>query len=319
MEKHMGFRKIIGFGGNSFVISLPKTWITSLGLKKGDLVSINEDDEHVLRVMPENVKPTKQKTEITLEFIDIPHLKAQLVYAYISNYDTITIVGNNLDKQISDIRKEVQNFVALEIMNYTEKTVVLKDFLNINEIAVYEIIRKIDRLILLMADDVKQILNGDKSADLYEQIEQKEIDINKLCNLIFKVSKLSFNPVDRNILKLTLDDVFYYWEMASFLEKFADQVKRVPRYFKKIPLDEQLTKTFNKLMEHYSMAMKGNFTKNINLGSQVMVNKVKLFEECDTHSNRLPKEYSQVIEKFNLMNTHVGNLGKVLLKLSKTT
>ena len=204
-------------------------------------------------------------------------------------------------------------------MNYTEKTVVLKDFLNINEIAVYEIIRKIDRLILLMADDVKQILNGDKSADLYEQIEQKEIDINKLCNLIFKVSKLSFNPVDRNILKLTLDDVFYYWEMASFLEKFADQVKRVPRYFKKIPLDEQLTKTFNKLMEHYSMAMKGNFTKNINLGSQVMVNKVKLFEECDTHSNRLPKEYSQVIEKFNLMNIHVGNLGKVLLKLSKTT
>ncbi|MBS3174764.1 AbrB/MazE/SpoVT family DNA-binding domain-containing protein [Candidatus Woesearchaeota archaeon] len=60
----MGFRKIIGFGGNSFVISLPKTWVNNLGLKKGDLVSISEDDDHVLRVLPENIKQTKEKKKL---------------------------------------------------------------------------------------------------------------------------------------------------------------------------------------------------------------------------------------------------------------
>ncbi|MEK6948573.1 MAG: AbrB/MazE/SpoVT family DNA-binding domain-containing protein [Nanoarchaeota archaeon] len=314
----MGFRKIIGFGGNSFVISLPKTWITSLGLKKGDLVSINEDDEHVLRVMPENVKPVKQKTEITLEFTNIQHLKSQLVYTYITNYDTINIVGTGLDKHISDIRREVQNFVALEIMNYTDKNIVLKDFLNITDISVYEVIRKIDRLILLMADDTRQIIKGDKSKDLFEQIEQKEMDINKLCNLIFKVSKLSFNPVDRNTLKLTLDDVFYYWELALFLEKVADQIKRIPRYVKGLPIDEDLIKTYNKLMDHYSMVMKANFLKKVDLAVQVMVNKQQIAEECDEHRQKLSKDYGLIIEKMKTMNTNIGNLAKVLLKLSKS-
>ena len=202
-------------------------------------------------------------------------------------------------------------------MNYNDKTIVLKDFLNISDISVYEIIRKIDRLILLMADDVKNILNGEKEENFLHHIEQKEIDINKLCNLIFKVIKLAFNPMDRNTLKLTLDDIFYYWEMALFLEKIGDQIKRIPKSYKGLEKDEGLIKTYNKIMEQYGTTMKANYLKNVNLAIQTMINKASMFEELNAHTNRLPKEYFFVIEKMKMMNKNIGNIAmqKLLMPL----
>ncbi len=44
----MEYRKLISFGKNSFVISLPKAWVRHSKLKKGDLIYVEEASDHLM-------------------------------------------------------------------------------------------------------------------------------------------------------------------------------------------------------------------------------------------------------------------------------
>ena len=119
------------------------------------------------------------------------------------------------------------------------------------------------------------------------------------------------------MLKLTLDDIFYYWEITLFLEKFADQIKRIPRYYTDLKPNLELVKLYSRIINYYEMAMKAHYTKNVDLTIEVMIGKRDVFKQCDAFTASLPKDYSYVLEKIRNMNTNTSNLSKVLLKLYK--
>ena len=50
----MEFRKLIAFGKTSFVMSIPKAWVVKNNLKKGDLLSLEEDKDHLIISMNKN-------------------------------------------------------------------------------------------------------------------------------------------------------------------------------------------------------------------------------------------------------------------------
>ena len=53
-------RKLIGFGKNSYVVSLPKQWVEKNKLNKGDLISIDENKEGLL-LKTNNVELKKEE------------------------------------------------------------------------------------------------------------------------------------------------------------------------------------------------------------------------------------------------------------------
>ena len=48
----MDFRKVQITGGNSFVVSLPKTWVKDVGLKPRDAVAIITQPDSSLLIIP---------------------------------------------------------------------------------------------------------------------------------------------------------------------------------------------------------------------------------------------------------------------------
>src|SRR3989338_5158104 len=89
----MGYRKLIGFGDSSFVVSLPKDWINKHGLKKGDGLMLDVEND-AIKVRPFNTNNinSKEDTEISIEYTeDKQRFKAELIYAYISNFNLINI------------------------------------------------------------------------------------------------------------------------------------------------------------------------------------------------------------------------------------
>ncbi len=44
----MEYRKLISFGKSSFVVSLPKSWVTQNKMKKGDLVYFEDSGVNLL-------------------------------------------------------------------------------------------------------------------------------------------------------------------------------------------------------------------------------------------------------------------------------
>ncbi len=308
----MTYRKLIGFGDSSFVVSLPKEWVLANNLKKGDSVSIEQEDS-IIKVKPITLKPTIDIREININFDgDIKRLKAELIYAYINNYNIINILGNNLFNHLKGINEAIDNLVALEVIQKTSQKITIKDFLNVNDISIHDTLRRMDRIVISMSEDIKEYLIG-KNNKVLELLEHKEKDVNRLSNLIFKVLKRGFFHNDRAILKLDLDDIFYYWELTIFIEKVGDQLKRIPRYIK--PSSNDLVLVFNEVMQQYCDAMKSNFTKDYDLALNILTKKSQVYNNVDKLLNKLPLDSIPGLEKIKNINNFAGNLVKVYLKL----
>ena len=88
----MEYRKLIGFGKSSFVISIPKNWTEKNKLKKGDVVYLREEDT-ALVVSAKEKRLIKEPKRITIrtESKTIDKLQAEIVAAYLENYDVFEI------------------------------------------------------------------------------------------------------------------------------------------------------------------------------------------------------------------------------------
>jgi len=218
----MGYRKLISFGDASYVISLPKDWVQKNGLKKGDelLVDIHANSVNVSPIGSKSLDDNSSK-EVSIEYTaDNYRFKAELIYAYINNYHIINIFGNELHKHSIEIRKIVQGFAALEVVQQSSNKIVLKDMLDFSDVSAFDILRRVDRIVLSMAEDVQNALKGNMEG-CFESLEQKESDVNRLTNLIFKVLRRGLEHSGGGKVGLSTEDIFYYWELALFIEKIG--------------------------------------------------------------------------------------------------
>ena len=58
-------RKIQFTGKSTYIVSLPKQWITELGLKQGDRVSVDRKGVSSLQIMPWNTRRKDQSDTAT--------------------------------------------------------------------------------------------------------------------------------------------------------------------------------------------------------------------------------------------------------------
>ena len=178
----MGFRKVIKFGRSSFVVSLPTTWVERNNISKGDNIEVIEEPG-VLIIEAQGTKQ-EEKKEITIQIESQKEIKAQMVSAYVNNYDLITLTSSDLVKHSSHIRELSNIFIGLEIVEETAKRIVLQDFMNIKNTNINEILKRFDRTLKAMMQDALSFVNGKNT---YSLVFNKEEDINRLTFFLFKV------------------------------------------------------------------------------------------------------------------------------------
>ena len=310
----MGFRKIISFGDSSYVISLPKDWIDKNMLKKGESVIVEEEGDW-LRVGPQNVKPTPQNKEITIDFNgNLRDLKTRVLHAYVNNYNIINIKRQKIEKNSSAIRQIISNFIGLDVVEQKDDRIIVNDVLDISSVSVYNYLRRVDRLIISMAEDVKLML--DVKGDRIDALNQKDEDVNKLCNLILKVLRRAQHRTDMKILNLKIEDIFYYWDLVLSLEEIGDQFKRMVRYLDKNPNPEMIV-LFDNCIENYNSAMKSNYTKDKDMAVAAMVYRKEFFDRCDKLGQSLDHNNCLFIDRLKQVHNLSGNIAKTLLKLGE--
>ena len=84
----METRKVQMTGGSSYVITLPKEWITGLKIKKNDPLGVEVQPDGTLIITPKTTTEQVQTTkEIKIDEIDDPkYLFRQLIGTYIRGY-----------------------------------------------------------------------------------------------------------------------------------------------------------------------------------------------------------------------------------------
>lgn len=319
----MEYRKLISFGKSSYVVSLPKSWVMRSKLKKGDLIYFEENEGNITFSSSNNLENQKEKeTTILIDGKSPRRIQREIISAYIKDYKSIVLMGEELKQKAKSIQETIHNLVALEVMEETSKKIVARDFLDMDTISVFNLIRKIDIIIRAMIDDCEKMF----IEDTYENIFHRDNDVNRLSFLIFRVIEFGLNNPSFMYKKqgLSPTQLLHLWWFTFNLEAVADEVKRVARYMQRVDLDkkqqEQFLHLFAEAEQGYLTILKGFHQQDQNPAHAVLELKEKIIRKCDDFylANRRTENVGLLIEKLKAMITLMHNLGRVVYQYTFT-
>jgi len=228
-------RKIQKTGSSSYIVTLPKEWIDSMGLKSGDYVLIYEH-EGKLVITPPKLELGVLSGEIkVLKPVDNEQIFRILVAMYLSGYSNITITFNqtipDLAKRLSDLKNRARiKLAGVEVVDETYNSVVMKILLDLKELP---LIRATRRLHLIVNNMLKDALEAFKNNDrgLAEAVLQRDDEADRFHFMI--VRQLALALLDIRVMhELGISnpvEAINYRIVARNLERIADHAVNIAR------------------------------------------------------------------------------------------
>lgn len=297
----MESRRLIQFGKSSLIVSLPKSWIERNNLKKGDEVYLNVHSDE-LSFYPKEKSHEEAQKEITIVITgkDERMLDREIKSAYINNYNSITFVGEGIKLKSKEIRKIIQDLIAIEIMEQTSTKIVARDFLNMSQISIEGLIRKMDIVIRDMMSDVRKATKQEH----YENIVHQDDDVNRLSYLAFRAIRYAINhPIVARSMEMNEINLLDIYRLCEYLENIADESKRIARYSVRAKMSdkqkESLIEILTKIEKIYVETMKAYYTNNRESSLNLANNRKFVFDECDKflHENEHIPYITNLTEK----------------------
>lgn len=285
-------RKLISFGKGSYIVSMPKGWIEKNNLKKGDLISINDEGfELILSANQQEQKLDFKEVNIDAKGKNLGLLKSEIVSSYLNGYDTINILFDNNSKEAPRIKDIMRNLSGLEIMEQTSTRIVAKNLININEISIKTIIRRMDIITRAMMEDAILCY---RSQCTYDSIHHRDIDVNRLFFLGYRVIKNAIkNPRIAKSLEIEPWQLHSDTLIIKKLERIADDQKRIARYLCTAELDRETLAELDRIHTDVSIAyndvMKAFYNQDKQLSYQIEVTNKDRTNACD----KLLAEYTE--------------------------
>lgn len=268
----MHIRRLVKSGTASHTIALPKEWIEKNKLKKGNLLYINEKDNQLILSAEQKEEPAKYKEiTITIDNKYIGTIRRETISAYINNYNIFTFIGN-INKNIESIRRILDNFLALEIIEQTDKKLVAKDFLNLSEFSLDTTIRRMDMLTRSMLSDAKKGKQESKAISLMD------FEVDKL---FFLLSRLIRSNLKNESSKVNHVEALSLWWLAKNIESIADSAKYLCE-----SLSKQELPLFEEAESYYKEAITSYFKKDRANADKLIMQKNILLEKSEKLKNK---------------------------------
>jgi phosphate uptake regulator len=309
----MESRKLILFGTNSYVISLPRSWIEGHNLKKGDSIQLNElEGDIIVQSGKPKIKEIKQIL-IKIEDKEIAILRTEIITAYLKGFNEINIQGS-LTNIISDLRKIVMKLPGLEVMQLTSDNMKLTNLLNESNVSINEIFSRTCNMLLTMIDDSIKCLNE----KIHDSIVERDNDINRMVFLSFRVLRKALNDKSlANDLNLTNEDIITKWQMFLRLEKIGDHNKRIARLLalNEIKNKDIIENIYLKLKLFFTKLVDAYETKNRKNLIIIATNGKKEIINISDDLIKLDSNYInfKIVENFKNMSVSIEQIAQVLL------
>lgn len=301
----MEYRKIIEFGKSSFVVSLPKDWLSEKNLGKGDVVYVSKQGNNLV-FYPAKSETKREPREVTIDVSDFTcdEIKLILISHYIRNFNKITLTSKNMKAKAKDIRAIIHDMMALEVIEEDSSKIVTKDFIHTEDIVPIELIKKMDRITREMIIDSKRSFEEEQ----YQNLSERDTDVNRLSYLLFR-SLRSFeqNPQHFRRLGMTNSDFLAQWTAGVKIERVADDVKRISKLMRRLNLSknekEQFVKLYSQIERYYVDCMEVFYEKDPEKALKLVMQKRLLIKKCrDFYRVNWNHEWVPVIlEKFKAM------------------
>lgn len=309
----MDYRKLIKLGSSSHILTLPNDWLKKNKLKKGDLVYISENINNELILSPQLKEEKKGKQVTITENNDLDDLNRKLISAYISGYDIVNIKLKNLNN-FRVIENYLDSLMSFEIIEQTPNEIIAKDLLDIKEISMEKIIRRIDILIRAMIEETKE----SHKLSNYEDVYKRDQDINKLAFLSFRIIKKCFEyPKLTEYIGVKYNKLIDEWMLVFYLEKMADEVKRISRYLTrskdKSNKLKEIISLYLEVYEDYKRCMDAYYKKDINTAYEMSKRKDIVMRKSNSllEKNKDPYVFN-IIDRTKALANHIRDISRLI-------
>ena len=245
----MEVRKVQVTGGSSYIISLPKSWVKSIGLRKNDPLRVIVQPDMSLLILPPAVEyPHGEKSSKIFraeEFSSEEFLLRCMIGAYISGYREIVVTASEeIPSHIRDMATRFSRMlIGQEIIEETPGRIVIRDILDPAEMPFDRILSRMHIIVRSMyMDSLDSIRRRDEN--LAREVIHRDSELDRLHWLIARYqSMVTKNPSIASKMQLKIGTCVNYFEISRIMERIGDHTVRIAHHGMEIypSLSEALT------------------------------------------------------------------------------
>ncbi len=227
----METRKIQKTGGSTYIVSLPKYWVTGSKLKEGDSVSMSVDGSGLLVVDPVlGARRPSSTIEISLEDEDNSmHFLRRLIGLYITGYDEIVV--RSRARLPPEIRTAVRDFtrrvIGPQIVDESSSAITILDVADHSHLDMRKILKRMHLMARSMhGDAIESLVEG--NAELARDVVARDDEVDRL--YWFMAKQHSMMMRDAGIVKrigVSVPEAAFYLAASKSLERIADHATRI--------------------------------------------------------------------------------------------
>ena len=200
---NMEFRKVQVTGGNSFVVSLPKTWVKDVGLKPKDAVAvITQPDSSLLIVPRKDIRETpKSEAVITVsQGLDKDSLLRQFISYYLAGYDIIRIASGRYDASMRTFIREGirRKLVGVEVIEESSTGILTQCLSGYVDLPLKKAVERMSIIAAGMVTDAITALEGHDMM-LGEEVAARDDEVDRFYHFILR--QLNIATRDRSVIQ----------------------------------------------------------------------------------------------------------------------
>src|SRR5271157_3588209 len=229
----MEFRRVQVTGGNSFVVSLPKTWVRDIGLKPKDAVAIIVQPDSSLLIVPRRDVREATKSEAKIEAgpgVGEDTLLRQFISCYLAGYDIIRISAGRSDPSLRNSIKEGirRKLVGVEIIEESSTGILTQC---LSGYADFPLKKALERMAIIaggMLTDAMAVLQS-RGSGLGEEVILRDDEVDRFYHFILR--QLNIAVRDRSVIQeiglASPRDCLGYRLAAKSAERVADHATTI--------------------------------------------------------------------------------------------
>jgi AbrB family looped-hinge helix DNA binding protein len=299
----MEVRKLQTTAAGTFIITVPKNWVEKIGLKKGDLVSVELDEEGSIVVSPTRTRPVSQTNSIEIEqFKDQKLLELCITASYIQGHDVTEIVSG--DKMHPDqkrwVRQAVDGLVGVEITEDYADKVVLQNLIDPSKFEIQKLLERFSNITkAVFQDSIKALLS--KDIILAEDAFDRGAESTKLYRLLMRLAlqSVKLRRLREDMKQIDVTDAVIDVIAIRELGRMAYYAMRIAQHAGEIQrdLDEELSSVIQRMARATADMAEQSFASFVNKDlaqASSIIDKMshvrKLYDGAQLSLQRLPEK-----------------------------
>jgi phosphate uptake regulator len=301
----MDSRKIQLTGGSTYIVSLPKSWVTDKGINAGDPIWITPLQDGTLLLSPKLKKEgTSRKKVLNIDSESGEHLVRKLIGMYIAGYNTIEIKSKkSIKPELSRaIREFTKMVVGPEIIDEDRKSVLLQDLINPSEFSQKKGLRRMFLLVRSMhVDAIAALKRGDM--ELAKDVIVRDGDVNRLDWMIAKQYNLILNnPEIAKGAGVTSEKSLNLMLISRIIERIGDHATKIAENIRMLDgsdihekITDEIASSSDISLKILDKSMNAFFSEDLNEANDTIDMSTKLNRASDSLMKKIRDQDSDVV------------------------